>query len=119
MQARDFAEFKAWCERSSAVPFPAASGEDALDELRAELAEYDGYAAGLLESALVGEGAGPPASATSALDLQTALERRMHDAGRAGEYARVYLEYLLEIDARLRQAAALGLIRLSPPAASD
>lgn len=118
MQSRELTELAALCARQSAAGFPPASGDDALDDLRAELAEYDGYAAGVLESALASEGTRREPVAR-AFDLQTALGRRIDDAGRTGEFARVYLEYLTELDARLVRAAELGFIRLAPPAAPN
>lgn len=37
------------------MPFPAGSAHEGVDELHAELAEYDGYVAGLAQRALNGE----------------------------------------------------------------
>jgi hypothetical protein len=118
MQSRNLAELQVLCAQQGAGRFPPASGDDALDDLRAELAEYDGYAAGILQSALENEGVRRE-PVTPAFDLHAALERRIHETGRAGEFARVYLAYLTEIDARLGRAAELGFIQLAPPAAMD
>jgi hypothetical protein len=86
------------------LPFPKGSSSDAADELKAELAQYDGWATGLISS-LVG-GSEPSQELAFDADLQRRLIELSHsDVPRAASDAARYLDYL----GRLRELVELAL----------
>jgi hypothetical protein len=82
------------------VPFPRGSADEELSDAHAELAEYDGYVAGLVTTLLEG-GDVSPAQLAFDDDLRQRFERAP-----AQEEARRYVEYMDELRRLLDAARA-------------
>lgn len=97
------ARFENFCE----LPFPDDSSDDTASQLHAELAEFDGYAAGRISTLINGGRLG-----RKDLQTDTALGARLKAlAGSSlpgSSDARMYLDQFLELEALLALARDLA-----------
>jgi hypothetical protein len=80
-------------EEFADVPFPAASGDDRVNELRADLAEYDSWVAGLISTLIGGSVPSQPVKFDADLEARLVALAEGEDARAAADAAR-YLDYL-------------------------
>jgi len=102
-----FAALRALLVEMEKIPFPPSSTDQALAEIHAELAEYDGYLMGIVETVLESH-----KSYAQAVEGLAPLRQKLNRFKNKETISTQYLNYLDHLEKILTFASEAKLIRL-------